>query len=364
MNDNKIPDVLKNLKGLNRTKKIKLRYKSLKSGCYSLYFDIWNNQKREYKTLGIKIDGKRNTKHQDDNKIRKAIALREQKERELLDNITGFTLNTGKEQKDFLSYYKNIIEKGRNSGNWTSSFLHLKRFAKNGVRICDIDTNFCDAFKKFLLSSVSNNTAKLYFTIFKASLDILVKEEVIISSPAKYINIKKHESERNFLSFEEIKKLHDTKCKDENTRNAFIFSCFTGLRISDITLLKFNQICEGYLSLIDKKTHNPNRIKLNKTALEILNKQRKLSSGDQVFNLKTLHTTGRYLDDWVKDAGINKHITFHCARHTFATLCLTSGIELYTVSKLLGHKDIKTTQIYAKLIDKKKDEAVDKLPSI
>lgn len=72
----------------------------------------------------------------------------------------------------------------------------------------------------------------------------------------------------------------------------------------------------------------------------------------------------RVVARWAVLAGINKHITFHCARHTFATLCLTYDIDLYTVSKLLGHRDIKTTQIYAKLIDKKKDEAIDKLPKI
>jgi len=362
--NNNIPDVLKNLKGLNKTKKIKIRYKFLNSGCYSLYFDMWHNQKRVYQTLGIKIEGKRNTKIADNNKIRKAIALRDKKERELIDNITGFALTSGKSQKDFLSYFKSIIDKGRNNYNWKSTLFHLKRFDKKGVRICDIDKNFCDEFSEFLLKSVSNNTANLYYSTFKAALNLLVQEEVITSNPAKHIAIKRCESKREFLSFEEIEKLQETKCKDENTKNAFLFSCFTGLRISDITLLKFNQICEGYLSLIDKKTHNPNRIKLNETALSIIKKQRKLSSGDKVFNLKTLHTTERYLHDWVTDAGIKKHITFHCSRHTFATLCLTYDIDLFTVSKLLGHKDIKNTQVYAKLIDKKKDEAVDKPPKL
>ena len=66
----------------------------------------------------------------------------------------------------------------------------------------------------------------------------------------------------------------------------------------------------------------------------------------------------------IQKAGINKRITFHCGRHTFATMCLTYDIGIYTVSKLLGHTDVKHTQIYAKLIDKKRDEAIDKLPAI
>jgi len=364
MNNNKTPDVLKDLKGLNKKKKIKIRFKTLKSGCYSLYFDIWHNNKREYQTLGIKIEGTRNTKNEDDGKIRKAIALRDQKERELINDITGFTLSSGKSQKDFLSYCKKLIENGRNHCNWTNFLLNIRKFTNDSVRICDIDKKFCYEFKESLLKRLSNNTAKTYYSIFKAALNLLVQDDIIPSNPAKYISIKRIETEREFLNFEEIQKLQNTKCKDENTKNAFIFSCFTGLRISDIMLLKFNQIDEGYLSLTDKKTHNPNRIKLNETVLHILNKQRKLSSNDNVFNLKSLNSTNRYIKEWVKDAGINKHITFHCSRHTFATLCLTYDIDLYTVSKLLWHKDIKTTQIYAKLIDKKKDAAVDKLPSL
>lgn len=107
------------------------------------------------------------------------------------------------------------------------------------------------------------------------------------------------------------------------------------------------------------------RIKLSKNALKIISRQRKLNGGQgKVFRLLYHTTTQQHINQWVKDAGITEHITWHSGRHTFTTLALTHDIDLYTVSKLLGHKEIKTTQIYAKLIDKKKDEAVDKLPVI
>ena len=84
----------------------------------------------------------------------------------------------------------------------------------------------------------------------------------------------------------------------------------------------------------------------------------------KIFHLLYPTTTIVHIQQWVKDAGINKHITWHSGRHTFATMALSSGVDLYTVSKLLGHREIRTTQIYAKLIDKKKDGAVDNLPII
>ena len=104
---------------------------------------------------------------------------------------------------------------------------------------------------------------------------------------------------------------------------------------------------------------------LHKNALNIINQQRKDGrTYGKIFLLSANNNTQSHIKKWVENAGINKHITWHCARHTFATLNLTYGTDIYTVSKLLGHRDIRTTQVYAKLIDKKKVEAINKLPVI
>ena len=105
-------------------------------------------------------------------------------------------------------------------------------------------------------------------------------------------------------------------------------------------------------------------MKLHSVAIEIINDQTKLQKGKskKVFSLFDNKAINRHIARWVKAAGIEKKITFHCARHSFATIGLTNDIDIYTLSKLLGHKDITSTQIYAKLIDKKKDEAIDKIP--
>jgi len=363
-NKDSVPSILRGIKQSNYKKKIKIRYKKLQSGSYSLYFDIWHNQKRDYKILSIYIEGKRDTVVDDNNKIRKVLALRDQKEKELMENDTGFTLTSREVRMNFISYFRSLIDNGKKHVSWESTYIYLNAFAKGNIRICDIDKKFCIEFREFLLENVARNTAKTYFAKLKTALNELVKKDIISKNPAIGININEIETKREFLTEEELRVLSSTKCKDGDTKNSFLFSCFTGLRISDIRLLKFSDVKEGYLYFMDKKTKNVNRMKLNSTALKIMENQKSSSNDDFVFHLKSSPYTCKIIRLWASEAGINKHITFHCARHTFATLCLTSDIDLYTVSKLLGHKDIRNTQIYAKLIDKKKDEAVDKLPSI
>jgi integrase len=175
---------------------------------------------------------------------------------------------------------------------------------------------------------------------------------MINRNPATGIKISKTEVHKEFLTLPELQALKKT-------------ACLTGLRYRDIEALHFEDIKEGYLHFLQQKTKGYERIKLSQSALEIISRQREINGGEgQVFRLLYHTTTQQQINQWVSDAGIIKHITWHSGRHTFATLALTHDIDLYTVSKLLGHKEIKTTQIYAKLVDKKKDEAVDKLPVI
>ena len=216
------------------------------------------------------------------------------------------------------------------------------------------------------MEKVAVNTAVVNFTIFKSSLSRAVKENIIPSNPARHLTIKKVDVDREFLTIEEMQKLKDTPCDDEAVKSAFFFSCFTGLRISDIEALTFDNIENGYLKFKQKKTNGIDRMKLHPEAMKIVDELRAFSNSNdaRIFNLKSNPVVNKHLRHWVRDSGISKKITFHCARHTFATLCMTYDVDLYTVSKLLGHRDIKSTQIYAKLIDKKKDEAIDRLPEL
>ena len=143
-------------------------------------------------------------------------------------------------------------------------------------------------------------------------------------------------------------------------KRAFLFACYTGLRKSDVYSLKWKNVHDKCVSLRIKKTHDPVTIPLSATAMKYLGPR----EGDDefVFKAKSDRQASEDLLKWAKNAGVNKHVTFHVSRHTFATLALTYGADIYTVSKLLGHKNLATTQIYAKIVDKKKEEAVNLIP--
>ena len=164
----------------------------------------------------------------------------------------------------------------------------------------------------------------------------------------------------------EIEKLANTTSDRPEIKRAFLFSCFTGLRQSDLRTLKWKDISEDSIKIKQQKTKTSMTIPLSKTALNILKTDNVFHLPEtNIFNLHTDRTTiNRALARWFKSAGIDKKAFYHISRHTFATLNLTSGNEIYTVSKLLGHKSLKTTEIYANIIDEKKKQAIDNLPVI
>ncbi|MRY74510.1 tyrosine-type recombinase/integrase, partial [Parabacteroides distasonis] len=148
----------------------------------------------------------------------------------------------------------------------------------------------------------------------------------------------------------------------EIVKCAYLFSCFCGLRISDIIKLKWNDVFvdrgQYRLAVSMKKTKEPIYLPLSPEALKWMPERGGKSSEDNVFDLPSANTIRMQLKPWAKAAGISKRFSYHTSRHTFATMMLTLGADLYTVSKLLGHADVKMTQVYAKIINKKKDEAV------
>jgi integrase len=366
-NQKAIPAILRNLDKVNYKKAIKLRYRALAKHGFSLYLDASHNNKREYQFLKIYILGKKETKAQDKENLQLAIAIRDKKELELIQNKTGFQLDSWKSAANFVEYFKSIADsRPPLERAWRNTYAHLRNFTGGKIQFKNIDERFCESFKDYILEKVAVNTAAVNVAVFKAGLNRALKEKIIPSNPAQHINIKRVDVDREFLTIEEIQKLKSTPCKDEQLKNAFLFACFTGLRISDIEALTFDNIKSGYLKFKQKKTNGIDRMKLHPEAIRIVDDQRTFSNSNdgRIFNLKSNQFVNKHLRRWVRDSGISKKITFHSARHTFATLCLTYDVDLFTVSKLLGHRDIKATQIYAKLIDKKKDEAIDKLPEL
>jgi integrase len=268
------------------------------------------------------------------------------------------------------------MELKRNPGTkncWKNAIGHLRDHGGEKLTFMQLDRAFFEAFKRYLLDNCSINSAKRYLDIIKTMLHRAVDDDILPKDPSAKVTIKKETKLPVFLTLEEVRKLKNTACGNENVKSAFLFSCLTGLRYSDVDGLTWDNIKDGYLEFSQQKTKSGERFPLSKYALEILEGQRNAVMGDKVgrvhpensvFMFPRKSTVDKVIRHWVRDAGINKCISFHKSRHTFATLSLSSGVDIYTTSKLLGHRNLQTTQIYASVIDEKKIQAVNMLPKI
>lgn len=281
-------------------------------------------------------------------------------------------------QENFISYCEELLKKRhRNSSdairvNWKRTIELLKLYVGKEAKFSQIDLKFSENFKMFLLSApcsgskkgvISVNTSATYFSIFKAILKQAFIDGYFSSDlSGKIKGIPNRESRREYLTEEELNILVKTPCDNEVLKRASIFSALTGLRHSDIQKLKWKEIVvDGEkieLHFTQKKTKGVEYKPISKQALELCGERRGLD--DLVFeNLPNPSWVSRPLKKWIEKAGIHRNITFHCFRHTYATLQLANGTDIYTVSKMLGHTNVNTTQIYAKVIDEKKIKAAE-----
>ena len=253
---------------------------------------------------------------------------------------------------------------------------YLESIGKPDLLLADVDRAFCRGFIAFLKTckfnkdkkTLSNTTARLMVNRITAGLNKAVVEGLIPSNPFKALEAKekpkKEIAMREFLTIEELKTLIQTPCRYDIVKKAFLFSCFTGLRYSDMKSLRWSEIhtaADGktlYIEHKQVKTKNPVTIPLSDEALRWMPQQK--DGIDQVFHELniTATTVEVVLQEWVKECKIDKHITYHCSRHTAATTLLTLGANLYVVSKILGHSSIKMTEVYAKIVDQKKVETM------
>jgi integrase len=216
------------------------------------------------------------------------------------------------------------------------------------------------------MRSLSQNTQSSYYNKVRAALREAYKEAIIQRNPADETEgIKPGEPEREFLTYDELQAVAKVDCEIPVLKQAFLFSALTGLRWSDINKLVWAEVQHSkeigyYIRFRQQKTKGAETLPISEQAFGLLGERG--NPEDRVFQgLKYSAWHNLKLQQWVMKAGISKTITFHCARHTYATLQLTLGTDIYTVSKLLGHKDLKTTQVYAKIIDEKKKEAANKI---
>lgn len=212
-----------------------------------------------------------------------------------------------------------------------------------------------EAFKKFLLKNVKQNSANHYFITFMEA----------VRAHGLYLNVKgipKEQTKREFLTMEELRALRDTPCSNPEIKKAFLFSALTGKRWSEVKELTWDQVRYSsdigyyldYQNIKGKRNHvHP----ISDSAFELLGER----GHNRVFKLTYSNYQNKKLKAWIKEAGIEKDITFHCARHTYATLQLVYGVDLKTVSDMLDHKSIRTTEIYAKVMTETKIKAASKM---
>ena len=191
----------------------------------------------------------------------------------------------------------------------------------------------------------------------------------IEDNPVKRVkSIPYADTHREFLTEEEVKALAKNECMNPVLKRAFMFSIITGLRWSDVNKITWGQVQKtkdnGWsLTYRQQKTDGQEYLPINEQALLFMCEKGK--PDQRIFHgLKYSAYMNVDLSRWVLKAGITKKITFHCARHTHATLVLTHNVDIYTVSKMLGHRHIKPTEIYAKVIDQKKIKAVSLFPNL
>ena len=280
---------------------------------------------------------------------------------------------------DFIKYFEDLRDKRHQNSsksirvNWDREVKLMKMFTEGKPMIFStIDMNLLEDYKNFLINApqggskkgtITRNTASTYFSIFKAGLhQAFIDGYLTVDIAAKAKNIAYSDKQREYLTIDELNTLAATPCDRPIMKRASLFSALTGMRHSDIQKLKWKEIIkdgEHYRILFtQQKTKGVQYMPISDQAYQLCGER---GEPDRLVfeGLQDPSWINKPLERWIKAADITKHITFHCFRHTYATLQLTNGTDIYTVSKMLGHTKVTTTQIYAKIVDEKKEQAAD-----
>jgi len=374
---------------------IRLRIKKLANGNQSLYLDFYFEGKREYEFLKLYLVPETSAASKEANRetLKLANAIKAQKIVELQNNRHGFSILGLKSKVNLVEYVEKIANKKREMAGgdrrgiyegYMSLSYHLRQYSGNKAIFKEIDKKYCMGFIEYLKTAKVkfDNTRTLdahtqhgYIKKLSSILNFAIADEIISSNPLHQIKSEEFpkvpDREVSYLTIEEVRKLIDTPCYYTAIKDGFLFSCFTGLRYGDVKMLTWGKLRKDsdgkpFINYTQKKTKRWENLPLSKEALRFLPERGDATDDSLVFKLRKGFNgfENSVLKTWAKMAGINKKVTFHVARHTNATLLLSLEVPIETVSKLLGHSNIKTTQIYAKVMDKSKRDAVDKLDGL
>ena len=371
---------------------VKVRFKNLSNGNKSIYLDCYRNGKRSYEFLKLYLIPETNNaaKVQNANTLTAANKIKAERIIELTNGEAGLKNASHLSKLLLVDLMKQYEEKVKESGN--DSYMGVQSTTKSIIAYCGanvslrgVDKDFCLGYIDYLKHKhkrrdgkpISPTTAQGFCVILSAALNMAVRNDIISENPfdkiASIDKIKRREVPREYLTIAEVKKLIATPFPNEKreiVKNAFLFSCYCGLRRSDIYSLTWGQITfdgsQWRVTTVMEKTEKPIYLPLSKTAMKWLPERGESGDNELVFDfMPSPSHINNLLAEWANAAGITyKNVTYHVSRHTFGTMLITLGVDLYTVSKLMGHSNIETTKIYAKIVNKKKDDAVNRVDDV
>ena len=375
--------------------KITIRTRQLSDGTSSIYLDYYDKGERRIESLGLYLQPETNkhAKTLNDDAMRRATEIRAER---LLASTTPKKKQVAKEQdkvimKEWMEGYLNLLslrlkpqslEHHRTLVNVVNAFLKSKR--KTNLPIADFNKDMVKEFIDYVrnvyrVQKFTKEQELSEFGVYNKQQHLCqlfneaVKDGVIKANPLHLMSanekVQMPEADRSYLTVEEVKRLEETPVNAEHDKAGFLFCCYTGLRLSDLRSLTWSEICYTATGMEIrkrmKKTGAIVNVPLSKQALRWLPERNGAAETDKVFYMlphpQSCHS---FAKRFARLAGINKKVCFHTSRHTFGTLSLCASDDLYTVKNLMGHRSILSTQVYAKVLDTKKQEAVDMLNNL
>ena len=346
---------------------------------------VKHNRKKEYLSLYL-IAKPRTAAERQQNKETVALAqkIRYEREQELKQRMLGYRLQKDR-NVNFLDYFQSYLD------NYTKKDVRmisiaLDRFKnfleeqyplyKERILPGHMDKDMMIKFVEYLQAHSVGEGAKSIYQRFKKVVRYAMDHDVILEDPCKNVPCKIDDQilKKDILSPEEIQKMANCHYKDESPaiRNAFLFSLYCGMRFCDVKDLTFRNVDfeNKLLKFEQNKTKGSSAnsgvvIPLNSTLLKLIGTPKEGGSRDDlIFELKSYESCNRAIKRWAKRAGVDKHLSWHCARHSFAVNILNNGANIKTTASLLGHSGLKHIEKYTRAIDKLKEDAINSLPDL
>lgn len=348
---------------------IKIRTKKLAKGMASVFFDIHYRGIRfsEFPSLYFK-DPPQTEAQKRDKKEKLALAAEIKSKRELelvrgdyqIEDRYHTEYDFVRFGKDYITEHEELLD----IRMYRSALNKLIEFrGKKSIPCFELTENVMKLFASFLKNTLHGATPNNYLKKLRRMICAAKEQRFFREDPTRNITISmKPHHIKAVLTFDEIQTLAETPCGNDIVKRAFLFSCITGLRFCDIVNLKWANIGSDKLSLKQQKTKVPVTVALKEDGFRLLGKRR--DPAQFVFDVPSHTGCLKWLRKWSKEAHIEKKITWHVARHSFGTNLVESGVDVAITSKLLGHTSLVNTNVYVRVSESLKEQAINKLPNI